>query len=316
MARNAEATGEKRLQPHWLLTNKESQNIEQFLLLFFQSQMTTSPKPRKASSIQQLFDLAEIAKGSDFNRFIKRLVLTFCCSYNAYFVAAYYVFKVIAKERIRLTEDSRHRLYLASLILAIKYIDDMYYSNEYYATQSGVDTKDLYDLEAAFFAEIDYSLFFDPQQLNSFLYRIMPCERHSSYRFDQAIFEVDQRDGPSLGLSLRRKNKHINEQLKQSNISDLSKAEHKDQQNCSLSTSDSKTESSTISLEGKHTFCSKEKNAVLSSSSSLPSQPSHLSVSETDSPSSHTDDNHSQKTFIPSTSDLSSSSSSSQVEQT
>lgn len=52
-----------------------------------------------------------------------------------------------------------HRLILASVVLAIKYNEDDYYDNTYYAKVGGITFDELCDLEEAFIKKINYTLF-------------------------------------------------------------------------------------------------------------------------------------------------------------
>lgn len=50
---------------------------------------------------------------------------------------------------------------LAALILAIKYNEDDYYSNEYYAKVGGIGLKELNELENSILILLDFLIFID-----------------------------------------------------------------------------------------------------------------------------------------------------------
>jgi hypothetical protein len=52
---------------------------------------------------------------------------------------------------------------LASLVLAIKYNEDIYYSNKFYAKVGGVSNEVLNNIEIEFLKLIDFSLFIDEE---------------------------------------------------------------------------------------------------------------------------------------------------------
>ncbi len=60
---------------------------------------------------------------------------------------------------IILNPHNIHRIILGCMILAIKYNEDEYYNNEYYAKVGGVSLDEMNDLEDASFNLIDHNLF-------------------------------------------------------------------------------------------------------------------------------------------------------------
>ena len=70
-----------------------------------------------------------------------------------------YVDRMCVTSGIILNPHNIHRLILGCLILAIKYNEDTYFNNEYYAKVGGISLKDLNALEEISFELIDYNLF-------------------------------------------------------------------------------------------------------------------------------------------------------------
>jgi len=62
-----------------------------------------------------------------------------------------------------MTETNIHRLILTSCILAIKYNEDDYYSNEYYAKVGGITLQEANLLEAEFLGFLKFTIFIDEQ---------------------------------------------------------------------------------------------------------------------------------------------------------
>lgn len=61
-----------------------------------------------------------------------------------------------------------HRLVLVSVVLAIKFYDDTYYSNSFYAKVGGVQLKDLNNLERIYLQLIEYRLCVDPREYDEY----------------------------------------------------------------------------------------------------------------------------------------------------
>jgi len=61
-----------------------------------------------------------------------------------------------------------HRLLLTSVVIAIKYYDDTYYSNAFYGKVGGLALKELNALEKTYLQLLDYKLFVDPQEFQMY----------------------------------------------------------------------------------------------------------------------------------------------------
>ena len=70
-----------------------------------------------------------------------------------------YVDRMCITSGIILNPHNIHRIILGCMILAIKYNEDEYYNNEYYAKVGGVSLDEMNDLEDASFNLIDHNLF-------------------------------------------------------------------------------------------------------------------------------------------------------------
>ena len=56
------------------------------------------------------------------------------------------------------------RLFLASLLLASKYFDDLFYNNKFYAKVGGIPCSELNDLEREFLTRCGFSLSISPEE--------------------------------------------------------------------------------------------------------------------------------------------------------
>ena len=63
--------------------------------------------------------------------------------------------------KIILTEFNVHRMFFSSLLLAIKYNEDNFYTNKFYSNVSGLKCSELNNLELKFVTEIKFDLFVD-----------------------------------------------------------------------------------------------------------------------------------------------------------
>jgi hypothetical protein len=67
-----------------------------------------------------------------------------------------------------LTEFNIHRIILSAVVLAIKYNEDDYYSNEFYAKVGGVSLQEINSLELDAINMLDHILFVDEEFFNKY----------------------------------------------------------------------------------------------------------------------------------------------------
>ena len=70
-----------------------------------------------------------------------------------------YIDRICNIQKFKLTYYNVHKLILASLIIAIKYNEDEYYSNKFYSKLGGVSISEIVFLEYNFISLIHYNLF-------------------------------------------------------------------------------------------------------------------------------------------------------------
>ncbi|CAD8155481.1 unnamed protein product [Paramecium octaurelia] len=82
------------------------------------------------------------------------------CSEECFVIALIYLDRLQEKHPyFVLNSKCIHRFLLISIVIAIKFQDDDYYKNEYYAKVGGISTKEIFVLELAFLELMDHQLF-------------------------------------------------------------------------------------------------------------------------------------------------------------
>lgn len=125
-------------------------------------------RPRSAKETQQaakVFDSSAIPP-IEINKYLMRLSATFRCS-DATFIAALIIVDRLLEfdgGRLPLTLRNVHRVFLASLVVAVKYHEDLVYSNSHYAKAGGVHLREVNRLERVLLAAIDFDLRVEPEQ--------------------------------------------------------------------------------------------------------------------------------------------------------
>lgn len=125
-----------------------------------------------SSKALSVFDSAEIP-GIGVDRYLLRLKSVFRCS-DAAFVAALILLDRFLGSCGRdgrpqpLTMRNVHRLFLASLVVAVKYNEDMVYGNGHYAKAGGVHVREVNRLERYLLGALDYDLHVYPEQYTKY----------------------------------------------------------------------------------------------------------------------------------------------------
>ncbi|CAD8140805.1 unnamed protein product [Paramecium octaurelia] len=87
------------------------------------------------------------------------------CSEQCFVIALIYLDRLQEKHSyLVLNSHCIHRFLLLALVTAIKFQDDDYYKNEYYAKVGGINLKEINKLEQEFLEYMNYELFIDEQQ--------------------------------------------------------------------------------------------------------------------------------------------------------
>ncbi len=104
--------------------------------------------------------------------YINRLINHMDCSIECYIIALIYITRATRTHKLKINMFNIHRLLLVSLIIAIKFHEDKYFSNKYYATVGGISNKELNDLELKFLHLIDFDTSMDSNMFIDYIKQI------------------------------------------------------------------------------------------------------------------------------------------------
>jgi hypothetical protein len=98
-----------------------------------------------------------------------RIAKYFQCSNECFVLCLVYIDRIVKLHpEFTISNLNIHRLLVTSIMLAVKFFDDVYYSNSYYARVGGVKTKEVNGLEAQFLQLIDWKLHVSPQEYDQY----------------------------------------------------------------------------------------------------------------------------------------------------
>lgn len=99
-------------------------------------------------------------------KYLMRLSAGFQCSDESFIAALIVVDRLLAYDggRLPLTMRNVHRVFLASLVVAVKYNEDLVYSNSRYAKAGGVQLREVNRLERVILTALDFDLRVDPEE--------------------------------------------------------------------------------------------------------------------------------------------------------
>lgn len=101
--------------------------------------------------------------------YLRRIAKYFQCSNECFVLCLVYIDRIVKRHpEFTICNLNIHRLLVTSIMLAVKFFDDVYYSNAYYAKVGGVKTKEVNALEAQFLHLIDWCLHVTPQEYDQY----------------------------------------------------------------------------------------------------------------------------------------------------
>eukprot|EP01094_Clydonella_sp_ATCC50884_P006689 TRINITY_DN158_c0_g2_i3.p1 TRINITY_DN158_c0_g2~~TRINITY_DN158_c0_g2_i3.p1 ORF type:complete len:199 (-),score=73.81 TRINITY_DN158_c0_g2_i3:195-791(-) len=124
--------------------------------------------PRNEKALEASFN-SSVAPDIAVLAYLERLCKYTRCSANTLVCALIYVDRMVVIHKVKLTYRNAHRIVLACLVAAIKYSDDHFCSNAYYARVGGVSLRELNRLEVALLSMLDFDLYVDEEHFK--LYR-------------------------------------------------------------------------------------------------------------------------------------------------
>lgn len=89
------------------------------------------------------------------------------CSEECYLLALIYIDRIVNREPdIVINSHCIHRLILTGVVIAAKFVDDVYYKNTYYAHVGGIPIRELNLLEHQFLSFLDFNLYVTYEDFN------------------------------------------------------------------------------------------------------------------------------------------------------
>ncbi|KAF2069360.1 hypothetical protein CYY_009322 [Polysphondylium violaceum] len=90
--------------------------------------------------------------------YLVRLVKFSPCSKECFIMIIVYIDRIISKAGFIINSYNIHRLLITSILVASKYIDDIFYNNEYYSQIGGISRNELNRLEISFLNLLQFDL--------------------------------------------------------------------------------------------------------------------------------------------------------------
>jgi len=99
--------------------------------------------------------------------YLTRLSTYFQCSNECFVLGLVYINRILRLyPSLRICKLNVHRLVLTSLVLAMKFFDDVHYQNAYYAKVGGIQTKEMNNLEFEFLQLLNWKLHVSPLEFD------------------------------------------------------------------------------------------------------------------------------------------------------
>eukprot|EP01094_Clydonella_sp_ATCC50884_P012933 TRINITY_DN23221_c0_g1_i1.p1 TRINITY_DN23221_c0_g1~~TRINITY_DN23221_c0_g1_i1.p1 ORF type:complete len:193 (-),score=54.95 TRINITY_DN23221_c0_g1_i1:269-847(-) len=105
--------------------------------------------------------------------YLKRLCKYTACSTNVLTCALIYIDRLVVWRKLTLRSHNIHRVVLACLVVAIKYNDDRFCSNAYYAKVGGVPPRELNRLEVTLLSLLNFDLYVDEEHFKLYQSEIL-----------------------------------------------------------------------------------------------------------------------------------------------
>lgn len=111
------------------------------------------------------------------NQYLRRIMKYSKLEPSTIVLSLIYIDRVCEISNVQLTPYNIHRLLLACLVISIKYNEDDYYSNEYYAKVGGISLKELNVLEYTILIILNFELFIDNELYENYENQIKEYEK-------------------------------------------------------------------------------------------------------------------------------------------
>ncbi|KAH3765958.1 cyclin, N-terminal domain protein [Pelomyxa schiedti] len=120
--------------------------------------------PEEGTQEPTAFDAIRVP-GITLEAYVKRLEVFSGCSRSTLLAAMVFIDRILERNpTFFLTERNAHRLLLSCLVTALKFYEDNFYSNKFYARVGGVSMLEMNTLEVALLKMIQFDLYITPEQ--------------------------------------------------------------------------------------------------------------------------------------------------------
>lgn len=126
-----------------------------------------NPFHRDGNNSANEFILISLPKIS-IRSYIKRCMIYSEISEASFIATIVYMSKFLRGTNSELSAFLLYRLFGTSLVLAAKYCDDEYFTNELYAKIMGVSTKEMNSMEISLWKQLDYSCYVEEEKWRCF----------------------------------------------------------------------------------------------------------------------------------------------------
>lgn len=139
----------------------------------------------------------------------------FRCSDAAFLIALILLDRYLAdnasrgQDPQRLTKWNVHRLFLASLVVTVKYNEDFVFGNSHYAKAGGVHLREVNRLERFFLRGLDYNLHVQPEQYEFYENALEALCSPEASDVARLLFDEVEHEVAAKPKALRKKNKQI-----------------------------------------------------------------------------------------------------------
>uniref|UniRef100_A0A7S4PH37 Cyclin n=1 Tax=Paramoeba aestuarina TaxID=180227 RepID=A0A7S4PH37_9EUKA len=117
-------------------------------------------------------------------QYVERVTTYAPCTVECFVVALVYLNRMSSQKLGFINPMTIHRLFLASLLLAAKYYDDLYFNNKFYARVGGISCKELNALELEFLIRTEFSLGISKEEFLKFSHVLSSSPCHSKTASD------------------------------------------------------------------------------------------------------------------------------------
>ncbi len=125
-----------------------------------------------------------------------------------------YIDRICNIQKFKLTYYNVHKLILASMIIAIKYNEDEYYSNKFYSKLGGVSISEIVFLEYNFISLIHYNLFVNDELFKKYNDYISSADSDiDEDEYDNDYLNIDENNDESNDINNSNQNTNSNNRI-------------------------------------------------------------------------------------------------------